>query len=1290
MTRTGGKHRVLVADDEVIIAEDLRQRLTLAGYDVLGPVSSGADAIALAGTERPDVALMDIRLRGDVDGIVAAARISDEYLIPIVFITACSDTATMDRARALPMSTLLIKPFEDRELQLAMDLAVARKQLHHVTKESSGTSKRNAEALSAMGTNQYCVLGCNNQGTIRFVGGVARAILGLDPGMIGTASIYDLFDGVQGGAFRDRVADVLGGKTVQVEARLKSSGDPNRWIALTLTPQSGRGFVAVAEDVTDRRRTLRKQAVMYAISEAAHTVDGLDDLYRSIHQCVSEILPASNFYIAMYDPATETLTFPYFVDEFDAPPGSRRLGKGLTEYVLRTGQPLFASPELFAELVTRGEVESIGEPSVDWLGVPLIVEGTPIGVLVVQTYSEGVRYTQEDLNVLSFVSHQIAMAIDRKRKEENLRASESELRTLFETMDAMVLVIDAGGRFVSIAPTNPSLLHRIPERLQQKTVEETFPRPQAEYFHERIRSALREGRRLALGFPMEMSGQMRWFEGTLSPAGLDRVVLVAHDVTDRRKIENSYHEAQETYKGIFDHAAMGIVKYTLEGEFLSVNNALMKMYGYEDQGTLLKEMTQRHGQLYVDEIRHEELQKALAVDSEVVDFESRVQRNGGGQFWISENIRLVRDEEHRPLYYLATVQDISAKKTAERELRLLANTVACARDCFLLSNLEGAILFVNDAFVSTYGFAEEDIVGKSPLMLGGKNVAVATLRTAYLPPSGSWMGELRASRADGSEFPVEIQTSTVRDEAGKPIAYVTVARDITDRVQKEEQIRTNELRLRRITDTMLDVVTQIDTRGICVYASPSHLKVLGFHPEALVGTSTLRLVHLADRARVVDVFRGLHAKAESGTAEYRIRKSDGTWAWVESLINPLRDNLGVVSGFVVGSMDVTARKKADDAIRLNEARLEALVAFNQMTDASTASVAQVAVEDGVRLTRSDIGFVGFLNNDASAIESVIWSKRTQEKCGMAAKSPVALLPPGGMFRHVIENREPAIVNTFPVGDGKHLAMPIDHVRITRFMCIPVFDGTHPVAIAGVGNKPEDYDSSDATQLTLLFEGMVGHMQRQKAQQEVRRSLEEKEILLKEVHHRVKNNLQIISSLLSLQLGRVDDAAIVQLLRESQNRIRSMALIHERLYRSVDISRIDFGTYVHNLTSYLVRSYPSTRGTTKIRIMIEGVLLGVDLAIPCGLIVNELVSNCLVHAFPGGREGEVRVEMSTNESIARLTVRDNGIGLPKGFNIRNATTLGLQLIETLVDQIDGVIEVDGSRGTSISVVFKMPN
>ncbi len=213
------------------------------------------------------------------------------------------------------------------------------------------------------------------------------------------------------------------------------------------------------------------------------------------------------------------------------------------------------------------------------------------------------------------------------------------------------------------------------------------------------------------------------------------------------------------------------------------------------------------------------------------------------------------------------------------------------------------------------------------------------------------------------------------------------------------------------------------------------------------------------------------------------------------------------------------------------------------------------------------------------------------------------------------------------------------------------------------------------------------VRRQQAETQIRASLREKEVLLKEIHHRVKNNLQIISSLLNLQAEQMGGPENLGMFRESQDRVQSMALIHEKLYQSEDLARVDFSEYIQGLVSYLLRSYASQAGRVRPVVEVEEIFLGIDTAIPCGLVINELVSNALKYAFPDGRSGEVRVALrSDGEDRFTLTVGDDGVGFPDELDFRNTESLGLQLVITLVDQLEGSIELDRSGGTEFKMDF----
>lgn len=211
--------------------------------------------------------------------------------------------------------------------------------------------------------------------------------------------------------------------------------------------------------------------------------------------------------------------------------------------------------------------------------------------------------------------------------------------------------------------------------------------------------------------------------------------------------------------------------------------------------------------------------------------------------------------------------------------------------------------------------------------------------------------------------------------------------------------------------------------------------------------------------------------------------------------------------------------------------------------------------------------------------------------------------------------------------------------------------------------------------------------RKRIEEQLSASLQQKEVLLKEIHHRVKNNLQIISSLLYLQSRKITDQAILDMFQDAQNRVKSMALIHEKLYQSEDLACINFAEYVRNLAHYLFRSYRVTRQAISLKISAEEVPLSVEIAIPCGLIINELLSNALKYAFPNGQPGEISLNLQTIEpNYLRLVISDNGIGFPPNINFKKTRSLGLQLVNNLVRQLEGTIELHNHGGTTFKITF----
>ena len=218
--------------------------------------------------------------------------------------------------------------------------------------------------------------------------------------------------------------------TLETKRRKKDSSlvDVSVSCAPLLLDEKFNGFYAGYHDISDRKRVEALSSALYRVAEKSSSAHDLQQFFAAVHGIVDELMHAKNFYIALYDPATDTLSFPYFVDEQDAAPASKKLGRGLTDFLIRTGEPLLATPEVLQGMEDRGEVARNGSRSLDWMGVPLKVNNHTFGALVVQTYSKNIRYGERDKEILTFVARQLASAVEIKRNEQALRRSEARYR----------------------------------------------------------------------------------------------------------------------------------------------------------------------------------------------------------------------------------------------------------------------------------------------------------------------------------------------------------------------------------------------------------------------------------------------------------------------------------------------------------------------------------------------------------------------------------------------------------------------------------------------------------------------------------------------------------------------------------------------------------------------------------------------------------------------------------------------------------------------------------------------
>ncbi len=478
-------------------------------------------------------------------------------------------------------------------------------------------------------------------------------------------------------------------------------------------------------------------------------------------------------------------------------------------------------------------------------------------------------------------------------------------------------------------------------------------------------------------------------------------------------------------------------------------------------------------------------------------------------------------------------------------------------------------------------------------------------------------------------------TAVNRDQNGRALRMVGTHVDITDRKQAEEALQETEGRLRAALHAAdmgtwhWDAVNNLDTRDA------SFNRILGL--EAAESTQPvedfLQRVHPEDRSSVNQEIKRSIRERDMYRAEFRIVRPNGTERWLRDQGMPFYDeqeNISYMTGAVV---DTTERKKIEETLSLERKRLFTLM------DSLPAYVYLQSPDHRIHFANRYFREC-FGESEGRLCYEVIWG----------ATKPCSPCP------------------TFKVFDSK---------------APQVWEW--PESLDGRSYQAYDYPFIDIDGTFLVLELGIDITERKQMEEQLKKSLAEKDILLKEIHHRVKNNLQVVSSIIELQSKGAKD---IQIFKECQRRIKSMALIHELLYQSEDMSGINFFNYTKHLVDTIYRTYGSdkTRITTVQKI--DAVMLGLDIAVPCGLIINELVSNALKHAFPRGRKGEITVALqSVNEDEIEFMVSDNGIGIPENVDIRNTNSLGLKLATIVAEhQLGAHIQLDRTGGTSFKIRF----
>ncbi|MGQ9583462.1 MAG: PAS domain S-box protein [Thermoplasmatota archaeon] len=739
-------------------------------------------------------------------------------------------------------------------------------------------------------------------------------------------------------------------------------------------------------------------------------------------------------------------------------------------------------------------------------------------------------------------------------------------------------------------------------------------------------------------------GRTIYYEGT------------AEDITDKRKAEESLRESEERFRTLARLAPETLFETDARGNLTFINDEALSRWGYTmdqlDSGLSAFQMLAPGDR----ERALERFKRVMAGERlEPTEYTS-LARDGREIPILLYSSPLVKGGEVVGIRAIAV--DISWRKRRELELKEREELLRAVIDAYpgpvFIKDRENRVVRANAGAEELLGAPEAELVGRRFSELFPEESAMTFWEEdrAVMELGAAMRGMVRPVNTSTGVRWFLTEKLPWRSKEGAVVGVISFSLDVTESKRTEDAFKESVRRYRDLFENLPIGIYRTTPEGKVLMANPALVKMLGFSSFGELRKLDLERRALSSYSRA-EFRERLDREGEVIGLEAVWTRKDGTPLYVRESAHAIRGKNGEVLYYEGTLEDITEKRRAEEELARQKELLERIM--------ETSPAGVMMMDSG--------GRVSYVNPRA---EKILCGK-SGTLIGRSYESPSwsftdllnrPLIGEENPFRRVMETRKPLrdlrlATRTYT---GERVLLSLNAAPLLGA------DGS----MQGVVFSLED--------ITRTFE----------AEERLKASLSEKEALLKEIHHRVKNNLQVIISLLSLQSRTVRDETALSAFRESQDRVAAMALVHESLYRSSDLARIDFAQYVRDFVTTLVRSQGIEPDVISLRIKVENIHLPIDAAVPCGLIINELVTNCIKHAFPDGRRGEIAIELHRlGDGRLRLRVSDNGTGLREGLDIRSAGTLGLQIVSTLAEQLQGSLEAESEkdRGTSFTVVFK---